>query len=271
MIYHSSFEYGYLWLPLIGFTIGFFASVLGSGGGFFFLPALILLYKMPAQEAVATALAATLPICIAGTISHYRERHIFFKTGILFGAAGILGAIAGAGLSNLVSSGQLKTGFGLYTMFIALQMMVSNWRIRRAHKQGTKLKKLSKGRKLSKSTYYGFLAGLVTGTFGTSGAAPVYAGLFSMRIPLKIVAGTSLMIITITTISALGAHFIVGRIDLTFVYFLTSGAVLGAVSGPKFLAGVRTERAEGSVRNWYAMGLLILGILLIANNTTNGI
>jgi len=67
MIFHSSFQYCYLWLPLVGFIIGFFASMAGGGGGFFFLPVLILLFKVPAQIAVATSLAATLPICIVGS------------------------------------------------------------------------------------------------------------------------------------------------------------------------------------------------------------
>src|SRR5690554_78788 len=266
MIYHSSFEYSYLWLPLIGFTIGFFASVLGSGGGFFFLPALILLYNVPAQEAVATSLAATLPICIVGSVGHFRANHIHLKTGVIFAVAGILGAIAGAGLSGQITSTQLKTGFGIYSAFLGLQMIISNWRQNLARKRGVAVKTLTGAQRVRRGSYYGFLAGMVTGTFGTSGAAPVLAGLLSMNIPIKIVAGTSLLIITVTTVSALVAHFMIGTIDLTLVYFLTSGAVIGAVSGPKFLSRIRTERAEGSVRYWYALVMLALGILLITNN-----
>jgi len=66
MIYHSSFEYYYLWLPLIGFMIGFIGSLIGGGGGFFFIPVLTLIFHVPAQIAVATSLAATLPIGIVG-------------------------------------------------------------------------------------------------------------------------------------------------------------------------------------------------------------
>ncbi len=266
MIFHSSFEYSYLWLPLIGFTIGFFASVIGSGGGFFFLPALILLYKVPAQVAVATSLAATLPICIVGSIGHYRNSHIHVKLGLIFAVAGLIGAVAGAGLSSQITSSQLKIGFGIYSAIIAGQIVFNDWRAKKNSKKNIGEKEISRREKLGKGSYYGFWAGVVTGTFGTSGAAPVLAGLLSMRIPLKIVAGTSLMIITVTTFSALGAHFLVGEIDLTLVYFLTAGAVIGAVSGPKFLAGIKTDRAEGSVRGWYALGLFIFGVLLITSN-----
>jgi uncharacterized protein len=266
MIFYSSFEYNYLWLPLIGFTIGFFASVIGSGGGFFFLPALILLYGVPAQIAVATSLAATLPICIVGSVGHYRERHINMALGRIFAVAGIIGAIAGAALSTQATSRQLKVGFGIYSALIALQIFISDRKIKKSLAMGKHLPAIQGNKKIKKGSFYGFLAGLVTGTFGTSGAAPVLAGLFSMRIPLKIVAGTSLMIITVTTISALGTHFLIGRIDLTLVFFLTSGAVIGAFTGPLFLAGIKTDKAESPARRWYALGLLAFGILLICSN-----
>jgi uncharacterized protein len=266
MIFHSSFETIYLWLPLIGFTIGFFASVIGSGGGFFFLPSLIIIYNVPAQTAVATSLAATLPICIVGSIGHYRNSHIHMRLGLIFALAGIIGSVAGAGISNMVTPGQLKFGFGIYSVFIALQIIISDWKRKKAQNKGMEVPEMSGRKKFRKGSSYGFMAGMVTGTFGTSGAAPVLAGLLSMKIPLKVVAGTSLMIITVTTFTALGAHFLIGRIDLTLVWFLTSGAVVGAFTGPRFLAGIKTDNAETPARRWYAMVLLIFGILLIATN-----
>lgn len=266
MIINYSFEYSYLWLPLVGFIIGFFASVIGSGGGFFFLPLLILLYDVPAQIAVATSLAATLPICIVGTVGHYRNSHVSMRLGMAFIIAGIIGSLAGAGISGKVTSGQLKFGFGIYSVIMATQILFSNWRIKKARVQGIEITEMTRKRKIRKGSTYGFLGGIITGTFGTSGAAPVLAGLLSMHIPLKVVAGTSLMIITVTTFSALVAHFFIGSIDLTLVAFLSSGAVIGAFTGPRFLAGIKTEKAESPVRSWYALGLLIFGILLMFSN-----
>jgi uncharacterized protein len=266
MIFHSSFEYIYLLLPLIGFTVGFFASVLGSGGGFFFLPVLILIFNVPAHIAVATSLAASLPICIVGSLGHYRKRNIHMQLGLIFAVAGIIGAVAGAGISSLVTSRQLKVGFGIYSIMIAFQLLYNTRREKIARSKGLQLMPPVGDARLRNGSLYGFAAGIVTGTFGTSGAAPVLAGLFSMRIPLKVVAGTSLMIITVTTISALGAHFLVGTIDLTLVYFLTSGAVIGSAAGPEMLAEIKTDRAELPVRNWYAFGLAAFGLLMILSN-----
>ncbi|MDD4107226.1 MAG: TSUP family transporter, partial [Prolixibacteraceae bacterium] len=95
------------------------------------------------------------------------------------------------------------------------------------------------------------------------GAAPVLAGLLSLNIPLKLVAGTSLMIVTINTISALTAHFLVGEIDLTMVCLLALGSVAGAFSGPYVLSRLKTTKAEGPVRKWYAFAMIIFGIIIL--------
>jgi uncharacterized protein len=266
MIFHSSFEYIYLLLPLIGFTVGFFASVLGSGGGFLFLPVLILIYNIPTQTAVATSLAASLPVCIVGSLGHYRNRNIHLQLGVIFAIAGIIGAVAGAGISSLMSSRQLKIGFGIYSLLMSLKILSNTHRDKRALLKGFKRMPPVGSARLSRGSIYGVIAGIVTGAFGTSGAAPVLAGLFSMRIPLKVVAGTSLMIITITTISALGTHFLVNTIDLTLVYFLTSGAIVGSFAGPRKLAEMKTDRAEFPIKYWYAFGLAAFGLLMILSN-----
>jgi uncharacterized membrane protein YfcA len=263
MIFHSSFQYSYLWLPLIGFIIGFFASLIGGGGGFIILPILTLFFNVPAQVAVATSLAATLPICIFGSLGHYRNGNVDIRIGSIFAITGIFGAFSGAGLTSLITPNQLKTFFGIYSILIASLMLYNNWKGKKAKAKGNVLPRASKWQKIAKGSSFGFLAGIISGTFGTSGTAPVLAGLFAMHMPLKLVVGTSLMVIFINTVSALGAHFLVGEIDLTLVYFLTAGAIIGALVGPKLLADVNIDRAEGPIRNWYALGMIAFGILMI--------
>jgi uncharacterized membrane protein YfcA len=73
------------------------------------------------------------------------------------------------------------------------------------------------------------------------------------------------MVSAVNTFSALGAHFLIGEIDLTLVYFLTAGAIIGALLGPKLLAGVKIGRAEGPIRLWYALGMIAFGIIMIFN------
>src|SRR5690625_5570317 len=68
MIFYSPIESVYYLLPVIGFVVGFFGTLLGGGGGFVFLPILVLFYNTPTHTAVITSLVATLPIGLLGAV-----------------------------------------------------------------------------------------------------------------------------------------------------------------------------------------------------------
>jgi len=263
MIFHSSVELIYFILPVLGFLIGLFGTMLGGGGGFFFLPILTLLLHASAQTAVITSLVATLPIGLVGSWGHYRNGNIDIKVALMFIAVGIVGAFAGAAITSRISSEQLKACFGLYSILIAINIFYGTYRKKKAENQGQDTA-LTRGGTVARSSFFGLAAGLITGTFGTSGTAPVLAGLFSLRIPIKLVIGTSLMIVLVNTLFAIGAHVFVGHIDFTLVYFLTAGSALGAVTGPRLLAkSKKIDRSENKARYWYALVMVVIGILMI--------
>lgn len=263
MIFHSPIETMYYLLPLVGLIIGLFGTMLGGGGGFFFLPILTLLLNVQAQTAVITSLVATLPICIVGSFGHYRKRNINFRIAAMFALAGIVGAFIGAGITSRISANQLKISFGIYSVLIALNIAYSAWQKKRMDANGAEQQNNSGLVKIAKGSFFGFFAGTITGTFGTSGTAPVLAGLFTMRIPLKLVIGTSLLVVLANTIFAVGAHLLVGKIDLTLIYFLTAGSIIGALLGPKLLSKVKTDNSENKFRYLYAIIMVALGILMI--------
>ncbi|WP_340113868.1 sulfite exporter TauE/SafE family protein [Maribellus mangrovi] len=263
MIFYSEYQSIYLILPLIGFLLGLFGTMLGGGGGFFFLPVLTLIIGAPAQVAVPTSLTATLPIGLVGTIGHFRRGNVDFKTGKVFVLAGIVGALAGAAITGYISSKQLKIAFGVYSILIALNMSFSTWKKKKCEVNGEELKELSPLSRIFRGSFFGLFAGAISGTFGTSGTAPVMAGLFSMRLSLKMVVGTSLLIILINAMFAIGAHFLVGRIDLTLVGFLTSGSVVGALIGTRWLSRIKVAKAENNIRHVYALVMIVIGILMI--------
>uniref|UniRef100_UPI00321781D4 sulfite exporter TauE/SafE family protein n=1 Tax=uncultured Draconibacterium sp. TaxID=1573823 RepID=UPI00321781D4 len=265
MIFHSSFETIYLLLPIIGFIIGMFGTMLGGGGGFFFLPVLTLIIGAPPHVAVATSLAATLPICIIGSFGHYRKGNIELKTGGLFVATGIIGAFMGAGITGLLTARQLKVSFGIYAVLIAFSMAYSTWKKKKAEQNGEGASGNTSFKKITKGSVFGLSAGLIAGTFGTSGTAPVIAGLFAMRLPLKLVIGTSLLVVLVNTLFAVSAHFLVGQIDLTLVWFLTAGSAIGALVGTRVLAKANVDRSENNIRYVYALVMVAIGVLMMIN------
>ncbi len=153
--------------------------------------------------------------------------------------------------------------FGIYSVVIALNLAFSTWRKKRAESNGIVKYNLSKPAKLARSSIFGLFAGTITGAFGTSGTAPILAGMFALRMPIKMVIGTSLIVVLTNTIFAVGAHFLIGAIDLTLVYFLTSGSLVGAIIGPYFLSKIKMEKSENNLRYVYAIAMVAIGIIMI--------
>ena len=241
--------------------------MLGGGGGFFFLPVLTLGFNVAAQTAVMTTLAATLPICIVGSWRHFKEGHINIKIGVILAFAGIAGAFLGAYITRIITPEQLKTSFGIYTILIALNILITSWRETKTNK----LNEESPGKKSQilrkvKSEFFAFTAGIITGTYGTSGTAPILASLFNLRIPVKMVIGTSLLVVLVNTLFAISAHLFVSSIDMTLVAFLTSGSALGAVIGAKMLAKSKIEKSGNLVQCIYASVMMATGLLMITRS-----
>lgn len=263
MIIHSAFENSYLWLPAVGFVVGLLASGIGAGGGLFYLLSLLLLFDVPSPVAVSTSLAATLPISVVGSVGHFRYGHIHLQLALVFAISGIAGAWLGAKITNIISTETLKTGFGIYAILLAAQMLYNNRKFKKTKATNENNDQEVDRKKITKGAGFGALAGLITGAFGTGGAAPVLAGLFALQLPVKLVVGTSLLVVLANTVFGLMAHAVVGKIDLTLVYFLGSGAVAGAILGPFVLSKIKLGGTGNKMQFWYAVGLVAIGILMI--------
>jgi uncharacterized membrane protein YfcA len=269
MIFHSAFQNLYLWLPVVGFLVGLISTLIGGGGGgFFFIPVLVLLFGVPAHVAITTSLAATLPICLVGSISYYRIGHIDLRIGLLMSAGGVVGGLAGASFTSLITHEQLIVLYGFYSVLLSVIMLRGIWKEKRDKANGVENNEDTKLQTTTKGTLYGFLAGVITASSGTTGATPVQAGLFAMHKPVRIVIGTSMMVVMINTATGLGAHFLVGKIDLTLVYFLTAGTIAGSLIGPKIIKRARLEHVDGPIRFWFAIGMILFGIAMIISAFT---
>lgn len=263
MIFYSPVEPIYYLLPFIGLLVGLFGSMVGGGGGLIFLPVLVLFLDIPAHTALITSLVATLPISLAGSAAHYRKGNIQVRVAAMFAGAGLIGAFTGAAIANEFSENGLMVGFGSYCIFIGLYILFTTHRLRLIP-GGLEPQPVNRPKKVFlKSSFFGFSSGIITGAFGTSGAAPLMAGLFSMNIPVKMVIGTSLLIVASNTLFAIGGHFLVGRVDLTLVFFLTIGSIVGAIIGPSLISRVKTDNSEVRIRYIFGVGIIILGIIMI--------
>jgi uncharacterized protein len=263
MIANSTFNLSYLWLPLVGFAIGILVTMFGGGGGFFYVPILTLLFHVPTQLAAATSLAATLPTVIVGSIEHYRKGNINLQIGLIFGIAGLVGAFAGAYLSNLISSALLQKLFGVYAIILTIPMILSNRK--RSKNRGEELSK-TKSLNTSKivlSSLFGILSGVMAGIFGTSGTATIVAGLYILDLPVAIVIGTSILVVLFNALSGFVGHIIVGQFNLMLVLLLGVGSVLGAFVGPRLLARIKVQALEKVYGILFILLVIVFGVIML--------
>ena len=99
-----------VYMALFGILVGVGASFSGLGGGFLMVPLLIFL-GYSAQEAVGTSFLAILVIAISALVAHIELTHVNYRTGIMLGLGGIIGAQVGSRLVDYVSTGSFKKIF----------------------------------------------------------------------------------------------------------------------------------------------------------------
>lgn len=263
MMYESAVELHYLWLPLLGFVVGLLATMVGGNGAFFFPPALILLFQVEPRVAIATSLAAVIPIGVIGSFEHYRRRNINLPIGLSFGAFGLAGAWLGAWISNVIDPATLITTFGSYCIILGLFTM--RMPKKKGYEEYTPPDSFLdiERTQLPCIAVFGLISGAVAGLFGTSGTAPVLAALLILKFPIRLVIGTSVMIVFINALSGFGGHLLLGEIDPGLILWLGSGAAIGAFIGPKLLVNIKPEGKEGKMRILFSAIIIAMGIMLI--------
>ena len=119
-------------LIVAGFLAGVLGGLVGIGGGILAVPALVYAAGLGQRAAIATSLAAIVPMSIAGTLRQRRYGNVRLAEGLTLGVLGVVGAIAGATLADVLPDRVLRIGFGLLMLFIAAQLLSSVRRDRRA-------------------------------------------------------------------------------------------------------------------------------------------
>jgi hypothetical protein len=114
-------EFNYPMIILEGAVVGVLTGLVGAGGGFLIIPALVLLAKLPMKMAVGTSLliiAVKSIIGFTGDIAASREIDWIFLIVITILAVG--GIFMGSWMSNYIPGAKLKKGFGWFVLAMAV-------------------------------------------------------------------------------------------------------------------------------------------------------
>ena len=104
---------------LVGISLG----LLGGGGSILTVPLLAYLAGIDAKQAIATSLLVVGMTSAVGAISHSRAGRVQWRTGLVFGAAGMAGAYAGGLLARFIPGTVLLIGFAVIMIATAVAML----------------------------------------------------------------------------------------------------------------------------------------------------
>jgi uncharacterized protein len=109
-----------LWV--IGFTVGFIGAIMGIGGGFLLVPALIYIMRVPTAVVVGTSMILTLVTMGAATIMHAATNHLVdVVLALILMVGGVIGAQFGARAGQRIRGEQLRLLLGILVLLVGLR------------------------------------------------------------------------------------------------------------------------------------------------------
>ncbi|MBK8948295.1 MAG: sulfite exporter TauE/SafE family protein [Flavobacteriales bacterium] len=113
--------------PLIlgeGLVVGTITGLVGAGGGFLIIPALVLLARLPMKQAVGTSLIIIAAKSLIGFTGDLKgDEVIDWSFLLLFSAIAIGGIIAGSLLSKRIPNEKLKPAFGWFVLLMGIYII----------------------------------------------------------------------------------------------------------------------------------------------------
>lgn len=233
---------------LIGVSLG----MLGGGGSILSVPILTYVADLEPSAAIASSLFIVGVTSATGALSHARAGRVRWRTGILFGAAGMVGAFVGGRLSAYIPGRVLMIVFGFMMAGTAIAMIRKRTTIRAP---------LVGDLPVLKVLGVGVLVGVVTGTIGAGGGFVVVPALVLLGgVGMEVAVGTSLVVITMSSLAGFAGHL--GEVDLDWPLTLavTAAAVAGSLLGGRLVGRI----PPAALRRGFGIFLIAMAVLVLA-------
>lgn len=110
---------------IIGFIVGVLAAIMGVGGGFIMVPAMIYLLRMPTNVVVGTSLFQIIFVTAASSFFHAVENQtVDIVLGVILLIGGVVGAQVGARFGQRLRGEQLRALLALIVLGVGLKIFM---------------------------------------------------------------------------------------------------------------------------------------------------
>lgn len=228
----------------VGLTLGLF----GGGGSILTVPLLVYLADVPAKSAIAMSLFVVGVTSMVSAVGHARAGRIRWKTGLVFGLAGMSGAYGGGLIGPHLPTAVLLTGFALMMLATAVAMI----RGRRTPEHAPVHKDLPILHVIGE----GVIVGLVTGLVGAGGGFLVVPALVLLGgMPMSTAVATSLVVIAMKSFAGLAGYLQTIPVDWSIALSVTAAAVVGGLAGGWLAGHIDADR----LRKGFGWFVLVMG------------
>ena len=240
---------------LVGLSLG----LLGGGGSILVVPLLTYLGGMEPREAIASSLFVVGVTSLVSLLQHARAGRVRWRTGLLFGAAGMVGAFAGGLLGGHIPGPVLMVAFALMMVATAAAML----RPRRvpAATPGPSVSGAAGTHPVWRILLDGLVVGAATGLVGAGGGFLVVPALVLLAgLTMSAAVGSSLLVIALKSFAGLGGYLTTVSLDWPVVLAVTAAAVLGSFGG----VALSSRVPEEALRRGFGFFVLVMGVFVLA-------
>ncbi|WP_448519016.1 sulfite exporter TauE/SafE family protein [Rhodoflexus sp.] len=117
-------QFNYPLILIEGLVVGALTGLVGAGGGFLIIPALVVLSKLPMKEAVGTSLVIIAAKSLIGFFGEGRETIINWGFLAVVSAFATGGIFVGTALSKRIDGAKLKPAFGWFVLVMGVYIIL---------------------------------------------------------------------------------------------------------------------------------------------------
>ena len=115
--------FNYPMILLEGTIVGIVTGLVGAGGGFLIIPALVLFSKLPMKQAIGTSLLIIAAKSLIGFTGDLGHQYINWSLLLTVTALAIAGIFMGNAMSSKIEADKLKKGFGWFVLVMGIYII----------------------------------------------------------------------------------------------------------------------------------------------------
>lgn len=227
-------------LLLIGIIAGGYGVIVGAGGGFIFVPALLLLFNVEPIIAAGSGILIVFVNSISGTFGYIKQQRIDYRTGILLSIGALPGSLLGVWLLQTYTSDYFYSIFASLLVLLGIFLLVKNisWRkekIVNTNESGLNPKNIKEYHiSIQLLLPLGLVMGVLSSYLGIGGGwllVPILIYIF--KYPTHIATATSIFSLFIYSSYGVISQLIYNNIDFEIVLWGSIGIIIGSQIGVK--------------------------------------